>query len=271
MKPPLGILDLLELRGFDRGSRTKFLRHRDARYDIHDLLRRACSIRRLLKLNYFTLPIFASYRWVLIVFFGALVFFHVVLVLAWPLGKIGWKRVDYVWLLFGLLGVLGGVGSVRQRLAEGLLPRAKQLAQAQATWVIGRIDFGASPVVCRKFEPSILVPRDEEFDRRQREFDTLCAWFTTAKSRVANGLPEEQPLTLERLGGSPAPTGADPWMVATLNEAVTGYNQAQDALEHLRREASQSEGEFTLVVLAPFLIAVAIALRMTKVTGELCH
>jgi hypothetical protein len=43
MKQPqqlLGILDLLALRGFNPASRTKFLRHRDARYDVHDLFRR---------------------------------------------------------------------------------------------------------------------------------------------------------------------------------------------------------------------------------------
>lgn len=39
MKQPLGILDLLQLRGFDLGCRTKFLRHQDKRYDVLDLLR----------------------------------------------------------------------------------------------------------------------------------------------------------------------------------------------------------------------------------------
>jgi hypothetical protein len=36
----LGIVDLLKLRGFDPTRPTKFVRHQDARYDVHDLLRR---------------------------------------------------------------------------------------------------------------------------------------------------------------------------------------------------------------------------------------
>jgi hypothetical protein len=36
----LGIVDLLVLRGFDQTRPTKFVRHQDARYDVHDLLRR---------------------------------------------------------------------------------------------------------------------------------------------------------------------------------------------------------------------------------------
>jgi hypothetical protein len=37
---PLGIVDLLVLRGFDRTRPAKLVRHQDARYDVHDLMRR---------------------------------------------------------------------------------------------------------------------------------------------------------------------------------------------------------------------------------------
>jgi hypothetical protein len=37
---PLGIVDLLVLRGFDPNRPTKLVRHQDARYDLHDLMRR---------------------------------------------------------------------------------------------------------------------------------------------------------------------------------------------------------------------------------------
>ena len=36
----LGIVDLLELRGFDPNRPTKLVRHKDTRYDVHDLMRR---------------------------------------------------------------------------------------------------------------------------------------------------------------------------------------------------------------------------------------
>ena len=35
----LGILDLLKLRGYDDTLIGKMVRHKDARYDIHDLIR----------------------------------------------------------------------------------------------------------------------------------------------------------------------------------------------------------------------------------------
>src|SRR5262245_17603490 len=36
----LGLLELLELRGFDRGWRAKLVRHRDPRYDVQELARK---------------------------------------------------------------------------------------------------------------------------------------------------------------------------------------------------------------------------------------
>jgi hypothetical protein len=40
MGAPLGILDLLQLRGYDPNKPAKFVRHQDSRVDVHDLLRR---------------------------------------------------------------------------------------------------------------------------------------------------------------------------------------------------------------------------------------
>jgi hypothetical protein len=40
METPLGILDLLQLRGHDSGRPAKLVRHQDSRLDVHDLLRR---------------------------------------------------------------------------------------------------------------------------------------------------------------------------------------------------------------------------------------
>jgi hypothetical protein len=206
---------------------------------------------------------------VLAVFVAALALFHAVLIWVWPLGRVGWKRIDYVWLLFGMIGVLAGVQAVRQELAEGLLPEAEEFVRFEGASILDRVGAGASPAICRTLEPFEPVPRDEEVERRQREFDEVCAWFRTARQRVAGGLPAERPLTLERLGGDPVPLGTEFSIVAGLEEAVGRYNRARDTLDRLTREADQSAAEATLGAIGPFLIAIALALRMTKVTGEL--
>jgi hypothetical protein len=230
---------------------------------------RAVAAAMVRRLDYFRLPVVASYGWMLAAFLGATAVFHAVLVFARPLGRVGWKVVDYVWLLFGLLGAFSGVQAVRQEIAAGLLPEAEEAERADAAAILERITLGASPAVCRTLEPFEKAPADEETARRQREFDQVCEWFRSAKRRVERGLPAERPLTPESLGGGPVPPAPEFSIVASLEEAVARYNRAQATVERLSREADQSDFEATMTALAPFLIAIALALRITKVTGEL--
>ncbi len=74
---------------------------------------------------------------------------------------------------------------------------------------------------------------------------------------------------MEAIGGSPPPPGANEWVVEQLREQVRRYNTALADVERLQVEAEKSELELTLAMIAPFLITVAIALRITKVTGEI--
>jgi hypothetical protein len=220
------------------------------------------------RLDYFRLPVVASYGWMLAAFVGATAVFHAALVFAWPLGRVGWKVVDYVWLLVGLLGVLSGVQAVRQEIAAGLLPEAEDVARSDAAAILDRIAIGSSPAVCRALDPFEPAPPDEESARRQREFDEVCEWFRSAKRRVGGGLPAERPLTMEALGG-PVPHAPEFSIVESLEDAVARYNRSHATVERLSREADQSDAETTLATIGPFLIAVALALRITKVTGEL--
>jgi len=221
------------------------------------------------RLDYFRLPVVASYGWMLAVFVGATAVFHAALVFAWPLSRVGWKVVDYVWLLFGLLGAFSGVQAVRQEIAAGLLPEAEDVVRSDATAIIDRIATGASPAVCRTLDPLEPAPPDEESARRQREFDEVCEWFRSAKRRVDGGLPAERPLTLDALGAGPVPPATEFSIVASLEEAVARYNRAHATAERLSQQADQTDAEATLTAIGPFLIAVALALRITKVTGEL--
>ncbi len=67
------------------------------------------------------LPIFVNLGWVLAIFVGSLVVFHLMFV--WPknLTKRYWKVIDYIWLGTAFLGVIGSVGVGRQAVAQGLL------------------------------------------------------------------------------------------------------------------------------------------------------
>jgi hypothetical protein len=82
--------------------------------------------------------------------------------------------------------------------------------------------------------------------------------------------PRRQPLSFEDLGGSP-PKGADDWPSTHVRETISRYNAAVAQFERLSADARRSDVELTLIVVGPFLLVVALALRIAKVTGEVRH
>jgi len=56
---------------------------------------------------------------------------------------------------------------------------------------------------------------------------------------------------------------------SNLLDLIRDYNLSVQEFHQFKDAASRSETEFTFGLLAPYLIALALALRMTKVTAEL--
>ena len=216
-------------------------------------------------------PPWISLGWLFTVFVGSLLTFHLMFV--WPrnLTRRGWKVVDYFWLAAGLLGVVGSAGVGRQAIAENLLTTARARVEFFASEVESALRFGTSGAICRRFVRTEFSPPQAEFDRLQLEFDAQCAWFTQAIERLnASPLAKRQPLSFEDLGGPP-PVGADHWASTHARETLARYNAVVAELERLSRDSKRTDLESALIIAGPFLLVVALAVRIAKVTGELRH
>lgn len=133
----------------------------------------------------------------------------------------------------------------------------------------GHLKFGADIGYCRTFVRSAFSPSNME--EGQKEYDLVCEWNKAAfsvlpmldihspvklKSDLFASFPKvkEQMLTNYRQEGEN--------LVASFNEAVERLLQVRAAMEH-------SSLERTLSILWPLLLGISVALRITKVTGEL--
>ncbi|TAM48409.1 MAG: hypothetical protein EPN55_00170 [Gammaproteobacteria bacterium] len=217
------------------------------------------------------LPITPNPWWALVIFLVGLIAFHFLLV--WPrnLSKLGWKVVDYFWLATALLGVLGAVGIARQSAAQHLLATANVRVEGAASIVESALRFGTSGAICRKFVRSEYSPPPEVFNRIQGEFDEQCKWFTMAWKRLETSpFAKRTSLTLQDLGNT-IPRGGEEWAITYLRESLDRYNMAVANLERLIEAEKRTDAEKVLSLFAPFLLAIALALRVAKVTGELLH
>lgn len=215
------------------------------------------------------LPIFTNPGWIFAVFVSALLVFHLMFV--WPknLRKRCWKVIDYIWLGTALLGVIGSVSVGRQAVAQGLLTTALTVVESSASEVETALHFGASGAICRRFVRSEFSPPQAEFDRIQREFDAQCTWFTQAIERLnSSPFPNRKPVSPEDLGGPP-PKGGDDWASTRVLGTIQRYNAAITQLKRLSEDARQTDLELMLTVVGPFLLVIALAMRIAKVSGEI--
>jgi len=215
-------------------------------------------------------PPFTRLSVVIIVFAITLVFFHVILVYWLKLGKTAWKAVDYVWIGFAGLGLLGAAAQARQLVAQSRLALSESRVTVMYPPVRSLADmYSREGPVCRTFVRSPYSPSQADFENFQREYNAVCAWF----KKVAAILPEKDDrheITADVLPPEPRITGGDlKSILSEFRQQIGYYNKRAKQHADLLRAATRSETETTVTLISPLLLAVALALRITKVTGEI--
>lgn len=211
-------------------------------------------------------PISANLPWVLGVFFASLLLFHVLLIWVLEVGAVTWKQIDYVWLAIAALGLLGAVSEVRRMVAQNQLGRQQSIL----TWAYEDLrreaEFMIGPAVCRQFVRSKYSRPD--FDAIQQEYDAACQFARQMLTR----LPSDPPPDLQGLRLADRPKVTDPVLQQVfegLSREVESYLRARRAMDQTIAATKRTPLEDTLALFGPLLLAVALALRMTKVSGEI--
>ena len=219
----------------------------------------------------YSIPMFAQTVWVVIVFIVSLIVFDVVLVRWLKLQNRAWKHVDYVWLAVGALGLIGAVEGPRRSIAVTLANLAESRLTGSISTLNATAQFGVSPATCRTFVRSDASPPEPEFSRTQREYDQVCAWFKQVQPRMPSRVTAVTgAVTISALALSPDVTNAGLiWQLERFRSDLLAVNQQIATLATLREAQKRGFFEDLMHYLGPMLLAVAIALRITKVTGEI--
>jgi hypothetical protein len=219
-----------------------------------------------------SVPIFVR-TWVVIgIFAVALIGFHAYWVWMRPLSKVGWKKVDYLWLGLAIISLIGYVTQSRGIVAGYLLRSATiQMDGAYRSLSSTAEMYDNDPAICRSFVRSPYSPPEEEFQRSQHEFNVACDWFDkVAKAILHRDRAPNRKVSWTDLPATP--TFTEPMLkndLGYLQREVDHYNTVVTAHDEIEAQTHRSILEEVLVVLMPIFFAIALALRITKVTGEI--
>ena len=224
---------------------------------------------------------FVARPWaMLVVFVVAIIVAHVFLI--WiartRLARRGWKRVDYVWLGIASLAIFGTAGTMRREIAGEFAEIAEERASASYALARHQVALLSSSIVCGAFSTpdaaisgariSARQAQRQEIERLQEEYDQVCAFGREAIRKMPAQMPKES--QLPGLGSQPrVEDSLLKELLSNVERWREDYSIRRAELDRIRRDTQHSPLEESVEILAPLLLPLALALRITKVTGEL--
>lgn len=202
---------------------------------------------------------FGSLKITLAVFFTALFVAHVAFVM-WKRSRKFWLIIDYAWLSVAGLALISATAQVRQlratweqNMLQEDIPGRKEMA------------FNNAMIYERLYREGF--PYDTWQNRELvSKFRAAAKWFQAEAEAIKSDAYED---FLKAHGQIPTD---DPPDLAAIKRQTIGY--VQQVINLRKREtaakvaAERSDSEQALFMLTPWIVAIALALRISKITAE---
>ncbi|KPX01605.1 hypothetical protein ALP16_00594 [Pseudomonas savastanoi] len=186
------------------------------------------------------------------------------------IGEIGWKRVDYIWIIIGSLALLIHFLQVSAniKIAE------RNMEEAFGRGAIQTLNIAATSLSDSKIcLPSTASARKDLAADYVAELDAACERFTKIRPHSRAGTQPDVKVIIYLAQNTTAAKYSNPILserVKVLYRSWDNYLQQLDSINEARGKVSTYEEIIeTSEYFASFLLAFAIALRLAKVTGEI--
>ncbi|AZL86173.1 hypothetical protein EIJ81_09310 [Aliivibrio salmonicida] len=187
-------------------------------------------------------------------------FLHIPLWCGKNLSKIQWKKVDYLWPLVAGIGLMGTVSEVRSRVAS-------DWAETEHTRAVLSLESINDYTVNQL--KSFLCASEPRVNRGV-ESQQSCSWFLNSANYLQSVNFNELPnLTFDSLPEITFRSELIESDVMWLQGMFDNYQSQKYAYESTVLETKKHPLEELFWYLSPYLICIAISVRVTKVSAEL--
>lgn len=214
--------------------------------------------------------VISNIKYILLFFLFFLVLFYFLFIKWFPLSKINWKRVDYIWLSLATIGIMSLVSEQRIQTAKYWVELDKNYTLAPLRAIDETfLSESTQSYICRKGIRTEFSP--ENFDEIEKLSELHCEWFKKARVLLDSKLKEND-LPNIQIEDLPIVTFYEAPDIDNVNEIkkfINDYNELKKEYKTLQNLTEKSEFERILFYLAPFILLIGLALRITKVTAEI--
>jgi hypothetical protein len=192
---------------------------------------------------------------------------HLILVYPKNLSKKQWKRIDYLWISLTAIGLIGATSNVKIALSKGQLSFANDRIPFQYEYLCSLLSPGGSKTVCRDFVREEYSPSN--FDSIVADYNDACEWSIKTYKLIA--LVDTSNYQLIDTTKIPVlETKHNKWFKNIILDNIRGYNKLIEERRDSQNEIVNNQKN-DLLFFTPLLLIFGLAIRITKVSGELRH
>jgi hypothetical protein len=221
-------------------------------------------------------PVWFADLWNVLLFaLGLMVILHLLLVWIRPLRltATGWKRTDYLTVTLTSLSLISAVAATRQLQLPIIDATLGARLREQNAWVTHQLDWTRNYfcVTLAQGQPDANYPdypgRAHVLEQERR----ACDWFSRARVLLEQERAKPDAKVGPELFADDReithPTARE--YIDGLFRDTTTLRDLVEQRDDMRQRLARQEIDIYLTLFAPLLLAIAFALRITKVTGEL--
>jgi len=211
----------------------------------------------------------ATPLYLLLIFVALLVAFDLILVRWRKIDDVAWKKVDYYYLGAAAVGILSLSGQAESVLAQRYATTVGRWADSQYSAFHNMLGEAASFGLCIPRERGPGSPDD--FDAIVADQRRLCSQSIELAKVLPKALPPSVP-TLESMGYKPlGPANHGQGFVEQVNLQAESYRHLQARHAEMTMALQEDGWKLVYKIIGPLFLALALALRITKVTGEIAN
>lgn len=178
-----------------------------------------------------------------------------------PRDEVWWKRVDYLWLFFASLALIGQTQSVREIWFQAPYEMAQEAKANIDKSLRAQINDMLDPAQCAS-----AASRYEAADALQ--VASLCQRYASLPRPLSAVAQLKVLQDLSTVGGEYSAEPVQRWL-SGLQETLNEREVRRQAVAKYQSLIQESAFEEVFRYLAPLLVVIALALRAAKVTGEI--
>lgn len=180
-----------------------------------------------------------------------------------------WKSVDYIWLGVAGLTLISATNEVRRLIAKNTSDNEKTYFEGQLNSTLYIADFGRTYFNIWHRNQWKIENESEKLVSIQ--YDSVVNWFSNSYNQLLLP-PKTQPWKSIDTNSAIFTMTSDPTVSLykkKISKNIDALDSSYKDLQEVLQSMERSDFEVVLFVFMPWLFAVALALKITKVTADM--